>query len=170
MPIPPRPATPRIRWSANVDPAESSGTTGSQSPRASTLGPMPSGDEFDRFGLGDEDRAAGAASGEADGAQWLLDRVARRPTGTRAREVYGADDVHDFARRAILAALALGPEDRLLEIGCGGVRVRGGAAGGGGRGRGPPGGGPRPRGGGGPPPPPRGRARAARPRRRAAVR
>ena len=27
---------------------------------------------------------------------------------------------HDFARRAILDALALGPEDRLLEIGCGG--------------------------------------------------
>jgi ubiquinone/menaquinone biosynthesis C-methylase UbiE len=28
--------------------------------------------------------------------------------------------VHDFARRAILDALALGPGDRLLEIGCGG--------------------------------------------------
>src|SRR3954465_3154228 len=81
---------------------------------------MPSGDEFDRFGLGDEDRAAWAASGATDFAQWLLDRVARRPTGARARGVYGAEDVHDFARRAILEALALGPEDRLLEIGCGG--------------------------------------------------
>jgi ubiquinone/menaquinone biosynthesis C-methylase UbiE len=46
--------------------------------------------------------------------------VARRPAGARAREVYGADGVHDFARRAILEALALGPGDRLLEIGCGG--------------------------------------------------
>src|SRR4051794_33971594 len=81
---------------------------------------MPAGDEFDRFGLGDEDRAAWAASGATDFAQWLLDRVARRPTGARARAVYGAEDVHDFARRAILEALALGPEDRLLEIGCGG--------------------------------------------------
>jgi ubiquinone/menaquinone biosynthesis C-methylase UbiE len=34
--------------------------------------------------------------------------------------VYGADDVHDFARRAILGALALGPGDHLLELGCGG--------------------------------------------------
>jgi ubiquinone/menaquinone biosynthesis C-methylase UbiE len=34
--------------------------------------------------------------------------------------VYGAEEVHDWARRAILDALALTPEDRLLEIGCGG--------------------------------------------------
>jgi ubiquinone/menaquinone biosynthesis C-methylase UbiE len=34
--------------------------------------------------------------------------------------VYGAEDVHEFARRAILGALGLGPGDRLLEIGCGG--------------------------------------------------
>jgi ubiquinone/menaquinone biosynthesis C-methylase UbiE len=34
--------------------------------------------------------------------------------------VYGAEDVHDFARRAILGALALQPGDQLLEIGCGG--------------------------------------------------
>src|SRR3954463_7548550 len=81
---------------------------------------MPAGDEFDRFGLGDEERAASAAGAAADVPQWLLDRVARRPTGARARAVYGAEDVHDFARRAILEALALGPEDRLLEIGCGG--------------------------------------------------
>jgi SAM-dependent methyltransferase len=74
------------------------------------------------FGLGDEDRAAWEASGlgEAAFGDWLTDRVARRPTGSRARAVYGAADVHDFARRAILGALALGPGDRLLEIGCGG--------------------------------------------------
>jgi hypothetical protein len=50
----------------------------------------------------------------------LTDRVARRPAGARAREVYGADDAHDFARRAMLGALRLGPGDRLPEIGCGG--------------------------------------------------
>jgi len=74
------------------------------------------------FGLGDEDLTAWQASGlPADAfADWLTDRVARRPAGCRAREIYGADDVHDFARRAVLDALALRPEDRLLEIGCGG--------------------------------------------------
>jgi ubiquinone/menaquinone biosynthesis C-methylase UbiE len=75
-----------------------------------------------RFGLGSDDLAAWQTSGlSADAFQdWLTDRVARRPTGPRARAVYGADDVHDFARRAILEALQLGPHDRLLEIGCGG--------------------------------------------------
>jgi SAM-dependent methyltransferase len=75
-----------------------------------------------QFGLGDDDLAAWEASGlEADGfVDWLTDRAARRPAGRRAREVYGAEDVHDFARRAILAALDLGPEDRLLDVGCGG--------------------------------------------------
>src|SRR3954468_18071719 len=81
------------------------------------------------FGLGDEDLAAWEASGRADFDEWLLDRLARRPEGPRARAIYGADDVHDFARRAILEALALGPDDRLLEIGCGGgVLLRGAAA------------------------------------------
>lgn len=74
------------------------------------------------FGLDEEDVAAWQDSGlpgEAlDG--WLTDRVARRPSGSRAWRVYGAEDVHDFARRAILAALDLHPGDRLLEIGCGG--------------------------------------------------
>ncbi len=69
------------------------------------------------FGLGDEDLEAWRSSGRGD---WLIDRVARRPSGSRARRIYGADDVHDFARRAILDALALGPDDRLLDLGCGG--------------------------------------------------
>jgi SAM-dependent methyltransferase len=74
------------------------------------------------FGLGDEDLAAWQASGvtDEDFVDWLTDRVARRPSGSRARSVYGAEDVHDFARRAILDALALGPSDHLLELGCGG--------------------------------------------------
>ena len=74
------------------------------------------------FGLGDEDLAAWRAAGLPENAfgDWLTDRVARRPAGSRAREVYGADDVHDFARRAILGALALGPGDHLLDVGCGG--------------------------------------------------
>ena len=74
------------------------------------------------FGLGDEDLAAWRDSGLPADAfdDWLTDRFARRPCGPRAREVYGADDVHDFARRAILDALTLGPDDRLLDVGCGG--------------------------------------------------
>ncbi len=74
------------------------------------------------FGLGDDDLRAWLHSALPAEAfdEWLTDRVARRPTGARAREAYGAGDVHDFARRAILDALALGPGDRLLEIGCGG--------------------------------------------------
>ncbi len=74
------------------------------------------------FGLGDEDEAAWLVSGRPAEAfdDWLVDRVARRPSGPRSRAVYGAEDVHDFARRAILEALALGPGDELLEIGCGG--------------------------------------------------
>ncbi len=74
------------------------------------------------FGLEDEDLAAWRASGREDDAfeDWLTDRVARCPSGSRARRVYSAEDIHDFARRAILEALALGPSDHLLEIGCGG--------------------------------------------------
>lgn len=74
------------------------------------------------FGLGGDDLAAWERSGlPADGFEdWLIDHVARRPSGARARKVYGAQDVHDFARRAILDALGLGSGDRLLEIGCGG--------------------------------------------------
>jgi ubiquinone/menaquinone biosynthesis C-methylase UbiE len=50
----------------------------------------------------------------------MTDRVARRPHGRKARDVYGADDVHSFAWEPVLAALALGPADRLLDVGCGG--------------------------------------------------
>jgi SAM-dependent methyltransferase len=79
-------------------------------------------DTLRSFGLGEDDLAAWERSGlPADAFEdWLTDRVARRPEGRRAREVYGAEDVHDFARRAILEALALGPDDRLLDVGCGG--------------------------------------------------
>lgn len=75
-----------------------------------------------RFGLDEEDLHAWQQAGLPGEAfdDWLTDRVARRPGGSRARTVYGAEDVHDFARRAILDALALQPGDRLLEIGCGG--------------------------------------------------
>jgi SAM-dependent methyltransferase len=74
------------------------------------------------LGLGEEDLAAWQQSGLPDEEfdDWLTDRLARRPGGSRALEVYGAEDVHDFARRAILDALRLQPEDELLELGCGG--------------------------------------------------
>jgi ubiquinone/menaquinone biosynthesis C-methylase UbiE len=87
--------------------------SGGTSRRAKTL---------EAFGLTDEDLAAWSESGLPDESfdDWLTDRVARRPSGSRAREVYGFENVHDFARRAILDALALGPGDRLLELGSGG--------------------------------------------------
>jgi SAM-dependent methyltransferase len=75
-----------------------------------------------RFGLGEEDAAAWQDSGRpaSEFGDWLTDRVARCPAGVRARQVYGAEEIHDFARRAILAALKLKPGERLLDIGCGG--------------------------------------------------
>lgn len=77
---------------------------------------------FEQFGLEAEDRAAWEASGLPPQAfeDWLTDRVARRPTGARARAVYGDAGTHDFARRAILDALGLDSGDRLLDVGCGG--------------------------------------------------
>jgi SAM-dependent methyltransferase len=50
----------------------------------------------------------------------LTDRTARRPHGRRARRVYGADDAHSFLWEPVLAALALEPDDWLLDVGCGG--------------------------------------------------
>lgn len=55
---------------------------------------------------------------------WRIDRmtnrVARRPSGRRARTVYGADDVHSFAWEPVLAVLQLTSDDLLLDVGCGG--------------------------------------------------
>lgn len=50
----------------------------------------------------------------------MVDRVARRPRGRKARETYGADDVHAFAWEPVLEALQLAPDDALLDVGCGG--------------------------------------------------
>jgi len=50
----------------------------------------------------------------------MVDRVARRPHGHKARETYGADDVHSFAWEPVLEALQLTPDDALLDVGCGG--------------------------------------------------
>ncbi len=77
------------------------------------------------FGLGDEDRQAWLTSGRPDDEfdSWLIDRVARCPSGRQAIAVYGAEETHDFAHRAILEALDLGRGDRLLDIGCGGGQL-----------------------------------------------
>jgi SAM-dependent methyltransferase len=50
----------------------------------------------------------------------MTDRIARRPHGREARATYGADDAHSFLWEPVLEALALGPDDRLLDVGCGG--------------------------------------------------
>jgi SAM-dependent methyltransferase len=77
---------------------------------------------LETFELGPDDARAWRDSGRSpeEFDDWLIDRIARRPSGGRANDIYGSDSVHDFARRAILEALALTPGDRLLEIGCGG--------------------------------------------------
>jgi SAM-dependent methyltransferase len=84
--------------------------------------PREHGEILRDLGLGEEDLAAWEASGLRAGEfeAWVLDRLARRPAGRRAREVYGDDAIHDFARRAILDALELGDDDHLLDVGCGG--------------------------------------------------
>ena len=50
----------------------------------------------------------------------MTDRVARRPHGRKARATYGSPTSHDFAWPHVLEALELGPDDRLLDVGCGG--------------------------------------------------
>jgi 2-polyprenyl-3-methyl-5-hydroxy-6-metoxy-1,4-benzoquinol methylase len=53
-------------------------------------------------------------------AAWMTDRIARRPTGARAREIYRDPEDHKPGFRAVLDALSPGPDDHLLEIACGG--------------------------------------------------
>jgi SAM-dependent methyltransferase len=50
----------------------------------------------------------------------MTDRIARRPHGRKARETYGDPGAHSFAWPPVLDALALTPDDRLLDVGCGG--------------------------------------------------
>ncbi len=66
--------------------------------------------------------AAGAGVWLARGrlADWLTDSLFRRPAGWVARAFYREATPHQAAFRETLAGLALGPEDRLLEVGCGG--------------------------------------------------
>lgn len=84
----------------------------------SVLGP----DERERVGWFAQHVAAalGRAAASQALAAWMTDRIARRPTGARAREIYRDPEEHKSGFRAILDALELGPDDDLLEIGCGG--------------------------------------------------
>jgi SAM-dependent methyltransferase len=51
---------------------------------------------------------------------WFTDRVARRPSGARSRGVY-ADPMYHYPNfRVLLEGLALGADDYLVEVGCGG--------------------------------------------------
>lgn len=60
-----------------------------------------------------------AAAPEALG-DWLTDRLARRPSGARSRDVY-RDPLYHYPNFAvILAELALCADDYFLEVGCGG--------------------------------------------------
>lgn len=81
--------------------------------------------------LGDEKEIAGWFSGgvlapvmHAMGpgwlGDWITDRRARRPSGELARSVYRDPLYHYPGFRALHAELRLTPDDRLLEVGCGG--------------------------------------------------
>ncbi len=51
---------------------------------------------------------------------WITDRRARRPSGAHSRETYRAPLFHYPNFGAILAEIALTPQDYLLEVGCSG--------------------------------------------------
>ncbi|HEX9036030.1 MAG TPA: class I SAM-dependent methyltransferase [Ktedonobacterales bacterium] len=51
---------------------------------------------------------------------WLVDRSGRRPAGAQSRGWYSDPLYHWPNFRVFLAELDLGPEDNLLEVGCGG--------------------------------------------------
>ncbi len=61
-----------------------------------------------------------AAMGPAALGDWVTDRRARCPSGAESRATYRDPLYHYPSFRAILADIALGPEDYLLEVGCGG--------------------------------------------------
>jgi 2-polyprenyl-3-methyl-5-hydroxy-6-metoxy-1,4-benzoquinol methylase len=84
----------------------------------SVLGP----DERERAAWFAEHVAArlAEAAGSDVLAGWMTDRIARRPAGARAREIYRDPEHHKPGFRSVLDALAPGPDDHLLEIACGG--------------------------------------------------
>ena len=61
-----------------------------------------------------------AASAPRRLGDWVTDRGARRPSGTAARGAYGDPIYHYPNFRVLLEELALGTDDFLLEVGCGG--------------------------------------------------
>ncbi len=61
-----------------------------------------------------------SASSPSRLGDWITDRSARSPSGARSREVYRKPVYHYANFLAILDHLYLGPEDYLLDIGCGG--------------------------------------------------
>lgn len=60
------------------------------------------------------------ATAPAAFGDWITDRRARRPSGAQARSVYRDPLFHYPNFRVILQELALGKDDYLLEVGCGG--------------------------------------------------
>jgi SAM-dependent methyltransferase len=71
-------------------------------------------------GTGPVRAADGALAKVAD---WLTDSLARRPSGWLARRFYSDPRPHLASFDETLRALALGPDDCLLEIGCGGGKL-----------------------------------------------
>jgi hypothetical protein len=79
-------------------------------------------DERERVAWFAEHVAAALSRGAAPDAlaDWMTDRIARRPAGARAREIYRDPEMHKPGFRVVLDALHPRPDDHLLEIACGG--------------------------------------------------
>jgi len=61
-----------------------------------------------------------SASSPSRLGDWMTDRKARRPSGAQSRGFYRNPTYHWPNFLAVLDALALGPGDHMLEVGCGG--------------------------------------------------
>ena len=81
---------------------------------------IPDAGEFSSWGIGQVlVRSLTRLTPEHLG-DWLTDRSARRPSGSLAKKVYAEPMYHYPNFHALLAELELGPDDVLLEVGCGG--------------------------------------------------
>jgi len=85
-------------------------------------GDVLGGEPEEQVGWFASEIAAGMLTASAPNrlGDWVTDRHARKPSGARSRENYANPTYHWPNFLAILDALRLGPDDRLVEVGCGG--------------------------------------------------
>lgn len=107
-----------VRIEIDVEPLGSGSTVGVTFRGLEVL--LPDTGEFSGWGIGQVLAGTLSRLTPEHLGDWLTDRSARRPNGSLARQVYRDPLYHYPNFHAILAELKLGPEDSLLEIGCGG--------------------------------------------------